>query len=240
MKNKEKWIPTHYQKDAHGRIPGTHMHKIIGHAYEKIITRHASGLLADIGCGVVPYYMMYKDLVTDNICIDWAAEGEISFLDFTADLNKDTIALETGSVDTVLCTDVLEHISSPNHLFSEMTRILKPGGKLILTVPFIYWIHSAPHDHHRYTRYKLQDFCQTNNLQTLSIDEYGGLPEIIYDLVWKGYYYNNFPLTRYFLFGWRVFGRFLYNRKFVKKITAKTKESFPLGYILVAQKPVLI
>jgi hypothetical protein len=100
----------------------------------------------------------------------------------------------------------------------------------------MYWIHAAPHDHHRYTRYKLQDFCEKHGLNIISLEEYGGLPEVIYDLVWKGYYYYNFPLKRFFLFGWRVMGRFLYNRSVVKKITKRTKENFPLGYILVAQK----
>ena len=49
MKNKDKWQPSHYEKDTRGRLKGTHMHKIIGHAYEKVITRHASGQLADVG-----------------------------------------------------------------------------------------------------------------------------------------------------------------------------------------------
>jgi SAM-dependent methyltransferase len=236
MKNKELWVQKSFLKDRRGRIIGTHMHKIIGHAYEKVISEHATGILADVGCGDVPYYFIYKNIVKDNICIDWKPIGEISFLDIVVDLNKDNIPLENNSVDTVLCADVLEHISNPDLLFSEMTRILKDCGKLILTVPFMYWIHAAPNDHHRYTRYKLQDFCQKHRLEIISLEEYGGLPEVLYDLIWKGYYYYNFPIKRIFLFGWRTIGRFLYNRKIVKKITKKTKENFPLGYVLVAQK----
>lgn len=236
MKNKELWKPTKIIKDGKGRIVGTHMQKIIGHSYERIIRQHATGVLADIGCGDVPFYFMYRDLVWDNICIDWKQDDRVSFLDHVIDLNNDRIPLEAASVDTVLCTDVLEHIRTPEELFSEMCRVLKPGGKLILTVPFMYWVHAAPHDHHRYTKHKLEDFCIKNNLEVFSIEEWGGLPEILYDLVWKGYYYYNLPLKRYVLFAWKMLGRFLYNRKFVKRYSERTKEAFPLGYILVAQK----
>lgn len=237
MKNKELWQPTKIIKNERGRIIGTHMHKITGYLYERVIRQHASGILADVGCGDVPFYFMYKDLVKENICIDWQEFNDRpSFLDYTVDLNKDKIPLESQSVDTVLCTDVLEHISNPDSLFSEMARILRPKGKLILTVPFMYWIHAAPHDHHRYTKFKLQEFCTQNGLNVVSIEEWGGLPEILYDLVWKGYFYYNLPFRRYALFSWRVFGKFLYNRSFVKRYSERTKEAFPLGYILVAEK----
>ena len=217
MKNKEHWIPAHYNKDHKGRINGTHMHKIIGHAYDKVIAKYSTGVLADVGCGNVPYYCIYKDLIKDNICIDWAKEETgISHLDYTADLNL-AIPLESESVDTVLCTDVLEHINNPDLLFSEMTRIMKKGSYMILTVPFLYWVHSAPYDYHRYTSFMLEEFCRRNKLQLVSLEAYGGLPEILYDLVYKGYIFYNFPLRRPFLFVWRKIGKFLYNRNFVKR-----------------------
>lgn len=236
MRNKDKWKQSHYKWDKKKRLMGTHMHKIIGYAYEKQISKHCTGLLADIGCGDVPYYEIYKPLVVDNICIDWSArEDVVNHLDYTADLNT-VLPLPEKYVDTVLCTDVLEHIKHPHFLFKEMSRILKSEGKIILTVPFLYWIHDAPFDYHRYTRYALEQYCLDNGLQVVSLDEYGGLPEIIYDLVYKGYIFYNFPLRRLFLFCWRHLGTFLYRRTFVKKLTASSKQTFPLGYILVAQK----
>lgn len=239
MKNKDQWQPTHFKKDARGRVFGTHMQKIIGYAYQKIIREHSKGILADIGCGSIPYYSIYKDLVSDNICVDWGREdGEISYLDFVADLNE-SIPLENEIANTVLCTDVLEHIRTPELLFAEMARIMKPDAKLILTVPFMYWIHDAPHDHHRYTRYMLEDFCSRNKLSVVSIEEYGGLPEVIYDLIHKGYIFYNFPLRRAFLFLWRKTGMFLYRRKKIRRWSANSSKTFPLGYILVAQKTIV-
>ncbi|MBL7698717.1 MAG: hypothetical protein JNK79_11180, partial [Chitinophagaceae bacterium] len=66
--------------------------------------------------------------------------------------------------------------------------------------------------------------------------EYGGLPEILYDLVHKGFTYYNIPLRRGFLYAWKLLGQFMYRRQFVKRFSKKTREAFPLGYILVAQK----
>jgi len=237
MQNKDKWVQRSFLKDKRGRIIGTHMHRIIGPVYEKVIREHARGSLADIGCGEVPYYFIYKDLIDDNICIDWKVLGsKTSYLDHTVNLNHENLPLQPNSVDTVLCTDVLEHIKHPEHLFSEMARILKVGGKLILTVPFMYWLHDTPNDYHRYSKYKLKDFCEINGLVVHSISEYGGLPEIVYDVVWKGFTYYPLPFKKIFLVVWKTAGRVLSRFATFKKISFTTKEEFPLGYILVAQK----
>jgi SAM-dependent methyltransferase len=237
MRNKEKWKPKRFTKDHKGRIIGTHNHKIIGHAYEPAIKKYASGKLADIGCGDVPYYHFYKDNVTDNICIDWENSAlELSFLDHHADLNKPLDFLESESFDTVLSTDVLEHIHEPALLFSEMTRILKKEGYLILGVPFLYWIHDNPHDYHRYSHFMLREFCKKNNLEVVQLEAYGGLPEVLFDLTFKGYNFFNLPLRNTFnkVFGW--IGAFLSRRNFVKKMSARSKNIFPMGYVLVAKK----
>lgn len=237
MKNAEKWKPKRFTKDKKGRIVGTYMHKIIGNAYEPIIRKYSKGLLVDVGCGDVPYYHFYKDIVTNNICVDWANSSlETSFLDYEQDLNKGLDFLKNDSFDTVLCTDVLEHIYRPELLFSEMARVLKPNGHLILAVPFIYWVHDNPHDYHRYTHFKLEEFCSNNKLKVVELNTYGGLPEIIYDLVDKGYSYYNFPLKRIFYFFWRGVGAFLSKRNFVKRLSKSSTATFPMGYILVATK----
>ena len=58
-----------------------------------------------------------------------------------------------GSFDTFISTDVLEHIREPVIAWSEMAWVLRPGGKLIVSVPFPYSLHEEPHDYHRHTRY---------------------------------------------------------------------------------------
>lgn len=238
MKNKELWEQKHFKRDKKGRIIGEHMHKIIGNAYEPVIKEHCSGVLVDLGCGEVPYYFLYKDKVKDAICIDWGREvkeGEVRFFDKEADLNEG-VPLESEIADTILCTDVLEHIAEPGFLFQEIARVMKPNGKLILTVPFMYWIHDAPHDNHRYTKFMLERYCRKNHLTVLDSYAYGGLPEVLYNMVHQAYYFYGMPFRRAFYFVWRHLGRFLHRRKAVKRLSEKSREQFPLGYILIAQK----
>jgi SAM-dependent methyltransferase len=57
--------------------------------------------------------------------------------------------------DTIVMAEILEHIHSPHLALENVHRILKNGGRLILTTPFIFPIHEAPYDYYRYTRYGL-------------------------------------------------------------------------------------
>jgi len=237
MKNIDKWEAKRFTRDKKGRIVGTYNHKIIGNFYEPIIKEHSKGKLLDVGCGDVPYYLFYKDIVEEVICIDWEnIYLSDSHLDYVADLNEPMPFLESDQFDTVICTDVLEHIHSPNTLFSEMARVLKPGGKLVLCVPFMYWIHENPHDHHRYTEFRLDKYCKDNGLKNVFLEPYGGYPEVLFDIVAKGYRYLNLPFRSVFEKVWLQMGLFLSKRGFVRRMSMNSRNTFPLGYALVAKK----
>lgn len=66
-----------------------------------------------------------------------------------------SIPLRSNAVDCVKCTELLEHVEYPERILEEISRILKPGGTLILSSPFIFGIHSDPHDFQRFTDEKL-------------------------------------------------------------------------------------
>jgi SAM-dependent methyltransferase len=53
--------------------------------------------------------------------------------------------------DAVICSEVLEHTRDPRVVLAEASRVLKPGGRLLIAVPFLYQIHASPHDFGRYT-----------------------------------------------------------------------------------------
>jgi ubiquinone/menaquinone biosynthesis C-methylase UbiE len=58
-----------------------------------------------------------------------------------------------GAFDVVVCGEVLEHVKSPIGVLAEARRVLRPGGRLVATVPFLYRIHADPHDYGRYTQH---------------------------------------------------------------------------------------
>jgi SAM-dependent methyltransferase len=68
--------------------------------------------------------------------------------------------ISTNSVDNVLLLDVLEHLSKPEACIREIERILKPGGRLTIQVPFMYPIHDAPLDFHRWTIHGLRELAE--------------------------------------------------------------------------------
>jgi SAM-dependent methyltransferase len=61
------------------------------------------------------------------------------------------LPLATDCFDAAICTEVLEHVPDPRPVVAEIGRVLKPGGALLITVPFLFRIHADPFDFGRYT-----------------------------------------------------------------------------------------
>ena len=64
---------------------------------------------------------------------------------------EDPFPFADASYDHILCFNLLEHIVETQHVISEMARVTKSGGTLIITTPFLYYVHGSPDDHQRYT-----------------------------------------------------------------------------------------
>lgn len=240
MRNVETWVQSKFEKDSstgwrasRTEVPITSrlIVDIVAVAYAQAIAEHASGRLADLGCGKVPLYGMYRDKVADVACIDWPGSLHGSqHIDMFADLNT-LLDLESDSFDTIIATDVIEHLHTPQALFSSVHRALRRGGKLIVGVPFLYWIHEAPHDFHRYTRFALEKMAHDAGLVMISITPFGGAPEVLSDIATKALASRprlagiTYALTRACL-SWPS----------VKRLSARTRETMPMGYILVVRK----
>ena len=68
---------------------------------------------------------------------------DTSEIDLVCDITA--ISAADGSFDAILCSEVLEHVPEPTHALDEFSRLLKPGGTLILTAPFGSNVHMAPY-----------------------------------------------------------------------------------------------
>jgi SAM-dependent methyltransferase len=201
-------------------------------SYERVICANARGRLLDCGCGDVPYYGMYRDQVDEVVCVDWSAsEHGRQHVDEEVDLNG-LLPFTSARFDTVILADVLEHIAEPMRLLREISRVLAPGGKLIAMVPFLYRVHEAPHDYHRYTRFSLDRMAREAELVPVEISAYGGYPDVLLDMLSKGL--ASVP-PLYHAFAFAV--SWLTRTRLCARWRASSAERFPLGYCLVAQKP---
>jgi SAM-dependent methyltransferase len=81
--------------------------------------------------------------------------------------------------DTVLCTQVLEHVPRPELLIQEAFRVLRTGGQLILTAPQTWGLHEQPHDYYRFTSYGLRYLLEDAGFEVQRIDARGGALRVI-------------------------------------------------------------
>lgn len=112
--------------------------------------KKAHGILLDIGCGSKPYEPVFMPYVDKYIGLEYSTDS--GYRGNRADIAADAgdLPFADESCDTILCTEVLEHVTNPEKVIAEFARVLKPGGIVITTAPFVYPIHDKL-DFFRYT-----------------------------------------------------------------------------------------
>ena len=138
----------------------------------RVIDSHAYGICLDIGSGHAPFKQKLATIASRVICMD--VEDRIGRTDIIADV-QNMPDMEDASIDTVLCSQVLEHVPRPWDALSEIHRVLKQGGKAILSVPHLSSIHEAPHDYFRYTEFGLASMLRAQGFEILELHRAGGL-----------------------------------------------------------------
>jgi len=133
-----------------------------------------SGSLLDIGCGHQPYRKLVLSApskATKYIGLD-LAENIYQQPDLVWDGRQ--VPLPDASVDSCLLTEVLEHCPDPEGVLREVARVLRPGGFMFLTVPFIWPIHTVPNDQFRYTPFALRRILENAGFSYPAIEATGG------------------------------------------------------------------
>lgn len=128
-----------------------------------------SGSLLDFGCGTKPYKNYFIN-VAEYIGVDIKIEGygweeRQKAVDFFYD--GKTIPFEDNRFDSMLCTEVLEHVFNIDELLAEFQRVLKPNGIALLTTPFMWEEHEMPHDFARYTTPALKHLYEKNGFEII-------------------------------------------------------------------------
>jgi SAM-dependent methyltransferase len=126
---------------------------VSSHSYsadiQALIQRHADGLVLDCGAGKRPIY--YSNVVNFEIVAyattDVVGVGEV-------------LPFQDNSFDAVISATVLEHVKNPFRCAEEMIRVLKPGGELYCSVPFLQPLHGYPHHYYNMSHQVLRNLFE--------------------------------------------------------------------------------
>jgi SAM-dependent methyltransferase len=144
--------------------------------YSKLL----NGKLLDVGCGTKPYRSLF--VVDEYVGLDIASESsrKLGIADYFYD--GKIFPFPAQEFDAVLCNQVLEHIFNPNEFLGEISRVMKPGAKMVLTVPFIWDEHEQPYDYARYSSFGLKALLEGNGFKVLKQEKLGADVSILFQL----------------------------------------------------------
>lgn len=162
--------------------PNRRAHNWLAYNYgDKCLSAHTSlfrGHIYDLGCGEMPYrdwFLRFADRYTG---VDWSGTLHELKADIVADLNE-PLPIQEKVADTVVSLSVMEHLREPQTMLNEAYRILRPDGAMIMQVPFMWWVHEAPYDFYRFTRYGLQYMFQKAGFVDIQV-----LPQTGFWVMW--------------------------------------------------------
>ncbi|MCK4816592.1 class I SAM-dependent methyltransferase [bacterium] len=124
-----------------------------------------TGRVLDVGCGQKPY----KDLFPCDEYVGLEIDTPENRIFKKADKFYDGkhIPLDDSSFDSIVTNQVFEHVFNPDEYLSEIYRVLKPGGTLLMTVPFVWDEHEQPYDFARYSSFGLKAVLERNGFQVI-------------------------------------------------------------------------
>ena len=114
---------------------------------------HLTGDVLDVGCGRKPYRSFASATRYVGVDIDTPTTRALGVADVFYDGRH--LPFPDDSFDAVLCSQVFEHVFTPREFLAEILRVLRPGGRLVMTVPFVWDEHEQPHDYARYSSFGL-------------------------------------------------------------------------------------
>jgi SAM-dependent methyltransferase len=244
MKNTALWRETKYAKNKNGHwgysrnprelsVSSRLIAGLIAKWYEQHIPQYVQGKLLDLGCGKAPLFGIYHLYASEVYCVDWENSlHENRHLDAVCNLNR-LLPLPDESFDAIILSDVLEHIAEPKLLFSEMHRILRTGGKILLNVPFYYPLHEEPYDYFRYTRFALRKFADDARLKVVKLTAAGGALIVMTDIMSK--FLMNIPVVgRYIAAILQNTAHGVWGRS--PQTNEKLTTNFPLTYFVIMEK----
>jgi len=153
----------------------------------KLFGNNITGKTLDVGCGTKPYEILFNHSIYVGLEFDTGIDTEKKVADFYYD--GKTFPFNEAEFDSVVSNQVLEHIFNPDEFLSEINRVLKTNGKLLLTVPFVWDEHEQPYDYARYSSFGLKGLLEKNGFEILdlrkSVNDYSVLVQLFNAYIYK-------------------------------------------------------
>lgn len=159
------------------------------------LTPKLSGKLLDIGCGTKPYQDMCN--VNEYIGLEIDDEGNRNHSYADVFYDGKTMPFDNNTFDSVLSSEVFEHVFNPDEFLQEVNRVTKMGGLFLITVPFIWAEHEKPYDYARYSSFGLKYILSKNGFEVVEHRKSGNGIELIFQLINHYPYGIVFPGNKY-------------------------------------------
>ena len=145
---------------------------ITNHLMETSVRRFAhelQGRVIDVGCGTQPYRPYFGHAKAYTGCDVTATRSQVDLI-----CPADRIPVEDQTFDSVLCTEVLEHVPDPLSVMREFHRILVHSGRVLITVPMFWPAHEQPWDFRRFPGHGLLHLANASSFRVDHLTPRGG------------------------------------------------------------------
>lgn len=153
------------------------------------------GRMLDFGCGSKPYRKLFD--VDAYIGTDIAISGhDHSNEDIDVYYDGKTLPFSDNEFDTIFSSEVFEHVFNLPEILTELRRVLKPQGKMLITLPFVWDEHEIPYDYARYTSFGIVHILEEKGFHVLEQRKTTAYVETVFQM-WAAYVYQHiFPKNK--------------------------------------------
>ena len=198
--------------------------------------KYLKGKMMDFGCGTKPYKNILD--VEEYIGVDIELPDDKVNNQVDVYYDGKTMPFKTNYFESVLASEVFEHIFNLEEILGEIFRVLKPGGHMVATLPFAWDEHGVPYDFARYTSFGINHLLKEAGFYVVKIEKSTNYVEAIFQM-WNAFVFQHvFPensllkviLTPIFIAPTTLLGMFL------AKILPENRNYYN-NNIVVARKP---
>lgn len=219
-KIKRKFVEYIYADHNHSKSVKANLHALLDQ-----IEPGQVGL--NVGAGYSRLHPQVKNLdIQDGPNIDYVGSA-------------DKLPFENNSFDLIITQETLEHVSDPFMAMNEISRILKPGGKLYCQLPFIIGFHPGPYDYWRFSAQGIEELVKRSGLKILSsgitVGGASGYYRVSVEFWCILFSFGRAPFYKAFK---AIFALLLYPIKWLDFLFdhSPEKDRIPGGYFVIAQK----